>query len=310
MTRIYEWHPSMPPIGPSVVVIGAFDGVHLGHQALIAEAIELAKKAEVECMVVTFDRDPETVICPDSVTPQLLSQRDKIEILSGLGVDAIVIVPFSADLAACPPADFLESVVIFSLSPKAIVVGEDFRYGKDASGCVSDMKKHGLQHGFSVTGRELLRIDGTPVTSTRIRALVSSGDVDLARRLLGRPHRISGRVTHGRGQGAKTLGIPTANIVPELLCALPAAGVYAGWAHLEGERFAAAISVGRPPSFPGSRHHLEVHILHFEGDIYDTDLVVEFTVRLREQYRFDSCNTLAAAIKADLALVDELSRND
>jgi len=308
MTRIYEWHSSMSSIGPCVVAIGAFDGVHLGHQALITEAIELANKAGVECVVMTFDRDPDTVVCPDSVTPQLLSQRDKIGILSDLGIDAIVIVPFSADLADCPPADFLESVVVASLSPKAIVVGENFRYGKNASGCVADIKSYGAKHGFSVIGRELLKIDGAPVTSTRIRALVSSGDVDLAQHLLGRAHRITGRVTHGRGQGAKILGIPTANIVPELLCALPAAGVYAGWAHLEKERFAAAISVGRPPSFPSSRHHLEVHMLHFEGDIYNTDLMVEFTTRLREQYRFDSRNTLAAAIRADLALVDELSR--
>jgi len=308
MTRVYKWNSSLPSLGPAVVVIGAFDGIHLGHQALIAEAIQLAKEIGADCAILTFDRDPDTVVCPENVAPQLLSQQDKIDILSGLGVEAIVIVPFCTDLATCLPARFLDDVVAKSFTPKAIVVGEDFRYGRNASGSIADLRKYGTEHGFSVIGRELLCVDGGPVTSTRIRALVSSGDVLSAARLLGRPHRISGRVTHGRGQGTEMLGIPTANIVPALLSALPAGGVYAGWAHLRGERLPAAISVGVPPSFPTSHHHLEAHILHFTGDIYNTGLMLEFTIKLREQYRFDSYNNLATAIRADLIRVDELAR--
>jgi riboflavin kinase/FMN adenylyltransferase len=304
MTPTLWWNAEMEPLGRCVAAIGVFDGVHVGHQALIHDAIAIARSEDALAVVVTFDRDPDQVVAPAGASPQLLCLRDKLDLLSQLGADAVLVMPFTETLAHTAPLVFLDEVLLGVLSPVSVVVGYDFRFGHRAEGDVDVLVRYGAEHGFSVVAHNLVRDDGTPVSSTRIRSLVAAGDVTEAARLLGHPHRVCGQVGHGRGEGA-LLDAPTANLVVDPYAALPAAGVYAGRVEVDGTVFPAAVSVGVPPSFPEARDVLEVHVLDFAGDLYERPLTVEFLRRLRDQRAFTDTAALMAAIRAD---IDEVRR--
>ncbi len=301
MTRIAIWQPGMPPYGRAVAALGVFDGVHLGHQALVREAVALAKAHDASSVVVTFDRDPDQVVAPASAAPQLLDLDQKLSLLAGLGPDAIAVMPFTQALAQTPPLVFLDEVLLDAMTPVCVVVGHDFRFGHRAEGDVTALVRYGELHGFTVVPHELVRAGGEPITSTRIRALVAAGDVDGAATLLGRPHQVRGMVHHGRGAGTG-IGFATANLSVDLYSALPAPGVYAGRVSIDGAQYAAAISVGRPPSFPEARDDFEVHVIGFDGDLYGRTLPIDFLTRLRDQRLFEDGASLAAAIASDIAL--------
>lgn len=307
MTRTIQWSEGMVPLGPAVAALGVFDGVHIGHQALVRDAVSLARSKDALAVVVTFDRDPDQVVTPASASPQLLDLDDKIAYLSDLGADVVLVMPFTGSLAATAPLVFLDEVLLGSMTPLAVVVGYDFRFGHRAEGDVDVLVRYGADHGFSVVAHELVRDDGYPVSSTRIRALVGAGDVVEAARLLGRPHRVKGKVRRGRGEGAG-LDAPTANLIVAPYAALPADGVYAGRATLDGVAYRAAISVGVPPSFPKATDVFEVHLIDFEGDLYGRTLTVDFLERLRDQRTFDDSRELAAAIHADIERIRTAAR--
>jgi riboflavin kinase/FMN adenylyltransferase len=191
-------------------------------------------------------------------------------------------------------------VLLDAMEPVAVLVGYDFRFGHRAEGDVDALVRYGADRGFSVVPHELVRVDGAPVTSTRIRALVAAGDVSGAALLLGRPHRVRGTVHHGRGAGAD-IGFATANLTVDPYVALPAPGVYAGRVDIDAAPYAAAISVGVPPTFPGAVDDFEVHVIGFRGDLYDRGLTVEFLARLRDQRAFATTEDLSAAIASDVA---------
>ncbi|MDO9556965.1 MAG: bifunctional riboflavin kinase/FAD synthetase [Coriobacteriia bacterium] len=302
MTRIVTWEPQMTPLDAAAIAIGVFDGVHLGHQALVHHTVEIAHALDASSSVVTFDRDPDRVVSPETAAPQLLDLDDKLAFLSGLGTDTVLVVPFDTRLAAMSPERFLRDVLLDSFIPVATVVGHDFRFGNRAAGDVGTLEAFGAQHSFTVVAHELITVDGEPVTSTRVRAAVAQGDVALAARLLGRPHRLRGRVVHGRGEGA-SIGIPTANLTVHHESAVPADGVYAGFALVDDERIPAAISVGPPPTFPEANATTEAHLIGWHGDLYGRQLVVEFVHRLRDQRRFASPTDLAEAIQRDIQQV-------
>jgi riboflavin kinase/FMN adenylyltransferase len=197
---------------------------------------------------------------------------------------------------------FLDQVLLQTMTPVAVAVGRDFRFGHRAEGDVDVLHRYGAEHGFDVLAHELVRDDDGPVTSTRIRRLIEAGDVAKAALLLGRPHRIRGVVVRGRGEGAE-LDVPTANLVTAPFAALPAHGVYAGRVELDGTTYPAAISVGPPPSFPEATAELEAHLIGFRGDLYGRTMSVEFLEHLRPQRRFDSAAELAAAIRDDVETV-------
>ncbi len=310
MTRIVTWETDTPPIGRAIVALGVFDGVHIGHRALIADTVEHARRTGVSSAVLTFDRDPDQVVTPERAAPQLLSLEDKVDLIAATGVDIVLVVPFCVRLAATTPERFLDLVVMQAFAPEAIVVGRDFRFGRHASGTVETLRTYGYEHGFRTIAHDLVTVDGEPVTSTRIRALITEGDVATAARLLGRLHRVGGRVVHGRGQGERVLGIPTANIIPRAHSALPADGVYAGRARIGDESYHAGISVGDPPTFPEAHHALEAHLLGFAGDLYATGITLEFIARLRAHERFDTPEALAAVIRADLRSVRQSAGGD
>jgi len=308
--EIVEWEHGASSLGRAVVAVGVFDGVHLGHSALIADTVRLAASRDARSVVATFDRDPDQVVTPEAAAPQLLTLEEKIEFISALGVDAVLVFPFCMRMAEMAPDRFLDDVFMAALDPVAVLVGADFRFGVHASGTVETLSKFGARAGFEVIGHELVVVDGEPVTSTRIRRLVSHGQVEAATQLLGRVHRLHGRVGRGRGEGAAILGVPTANIRPAAHAAVPADGVYAGWLSANGERRPAAISVGTPPSFPAARDYLEAHILDFDGDLYNTNVMLEFSHYLRAQEAFASMDDLSARIRSDIKRVAFLAASE
>lgn len=304
--RVVTFEHDMLPLGPAVAAIGVFDGVHIGHQALVRTCRERAEEHGVSSVVLTFDRDPDRVVAPDRAAPQLQELSDKLAALAALGVDSIVVVPFEAGIAAMSPERFVDDVLLAACTPTEVIVGRDFRFGRAASGDVAALATLGTKRSFSVAPQPLVHADGAPVTSTRIRSLVASGDVAAAARLLGRPHRLRGTVARGRGIGAR-LGAPTANLRTHGYAAVPASGVYAAWAHLGSQRMPAAVSVGAPPTFPEVHDGVEVHLLDYEGpDLYGRELAVDFVDRLRDLARFEGEADLADAIARDVARVREV----
>lgn len=305
MNQVVTFDDTVTSLGPAVVAIGVFDGVHAGHQKLLTAAVKAARREGVVSIALTFDRDPDQVVTPDDVAPQLLSLVDKCELLFQTGVDHVVVVPFTMELARLEPEGFLDRVVAKVCEPVAIHVGQDFRFGARAEGDVNTLFVWGVEHGADVVGHQLHRILGQPVTSTRIRQLIAEGDMAGAERLLTRPHRLRGVVVRGREQG-RVLGFPTANVEAGPYAALPPDGVWAGrTATPDGTVWPSAISVGRPPMFPDAPWALEVHLIGASGDLYGVELVVEFIAYLRDQQRFDSIDELKAAIAADVEQVPE-----
>jgi riboflavin kinase/FMN adenylyltransferase len=237
---------------------------------------------------------------------QLLDLDDKLSLLARQGADVVLVVPFTEALAATAPLAFLDEVLLRTLTPVAVTVGRDFRFGHRAEGNVDVLVRYGAANGFSVVPHELVSDAHGPITSTRIRRLVEAGDVREAARLLGRAHRVRGLVVHGRGVGT-ALDAPTANLETAPFAALPAHGVYAGAVEIDGHPYAAAVSAGVPPSFTDATAELEVHVIGFQGDLYGRTITVELIEFLRPQRRFDDPSELAAAIRSDIAAIRRIA---
>jgi riboflavin kinase/FMN adenylyltransferase len=214
--------------GESVVTIGVFDGVHRGHQRIVARAAELGRERGLPVVAITFDPHPDEVIRPGSHPPFLCSARRRAELLAGLGVDAVCMVPFTLRFSRIDPDEFVRTVLVEKLHAAAVVVGEDFRFGHKATGDVQLLDKLGEKYDYTVEGLPLLVLDDVTISSTAIRTLLDAGDVAEAAKLLGRPHRVEGIVVRGHQRG-RQLGFPTANVESPPHTAIPADGIYAGW---------------------------------------------------------------------------------
>ncbi len=286
-----------------VVTIGAYDGVHRGHQHVIGRVRALADELGVASAVVTFDRHPATVVRPGSA-PKLLTDLDqKLELLDRAGVDCCLVIRFDQARSEESARDFVADVLVGQLHARAVVIGQDFHFGHARQGDVALLEQMGADLGFVVDGLELVGGDGgSAVSSTRIRQLLAGGDVAAAALLLGRDHEVRGRVHRGDGRG-RELGFPTANVaVPDDIC-LPADGIYAGWYRAPGgETHPAAVSLGRRPTFYDHRDTplLEAYLLDFEGDLYDQPAAVRFHTRIRDEQRFDSIADRVAQIDRDV----------
>ncbi len=282
----------------SVVAVGTFDGVHIGHQALISRAVSLARDAGLPCALFTFQNHPLSVLAPDRVPPTLSSLRERRGIFEALGVDLVVEESFTQALAALPAEVFLSRLVA-SLSPRIVVVGENFSFGAGGRGTPSFLAEKGKELGLRVENVPLLSYKNEPVSSTRIRALLSTGDVKTAGVLLGRPFTISGIVVHGDERG-RTLGFPTANLLPPRGRACPANGAYAVRVSLEnGAEHNGVANVGANPTFDGNEKRVEAHLLDFSGNLYDERIVVRFVERLRPEKKFPSPAALVVQIRED-----------
>jgi len=289
-----------------VITIGAYDGVHRGHQAVIAQVRNEAARLGCRSVVVTFDRHPASVVRPESA-PKLLTDIDqKMAALAATGVDATFVVRFDADAAQEDPADFVRRVLVDTLRAQLIVVGEDFHFGHKRRGNVALLRELGQQHDFEVVPVQLIaRPDGVaePVSSTSIRRALAGGQVEVAANLLGRPFSVSGVVVHGDKRG-RTIGFPTANIeVPNAMC-LPADGVYSGIVQrADGSTFVCAINLGRRPTFFEHADHslLEAHLLDFDGDLYGERVSVTFEHFLRSERKFEGLESIKTQLQLDVA---------
>ncbi|MEY2458630.1 MAG: riboflavin kinase / adenylyltransferase [Acidimicrobiaceae bacterium] len=295
-----------PPLG-TAVTIGAYDGVHLGHRAVIATVQRLAVERGLATAVVTFDRHPASVVRPESA-PRLLTDLDqKLELLEETGVDYSLVVHFDEERSRESAEDFVREVLVGCLNAKLVVVGADFHFGHQRRGNVALLEQMGRELGFEVLGMSLVGPDGVPardevqVSSTAIRRALVAGDVALANKLLGHDYEVRGLVEHGDERG-RTWGFPTANVAVSEEILLPADGIYAGWYERpSGERVPAAISLGRRPTVYEAQPYrlLEVHLLDWDGDLYGEQAKVRFVAHLRDEQKFDSADDLIEQMHRD-----------
>jgi len=289
----------------SVVVIGVFDGVHKGHQVLLNRAKEIAAGRTI--IALTFDPHPTTVFAPDRAPTMLTTLADRVELLKIHNADQVAVLKFNEKFAAMSPEDFVKSVLIGQLHVGAVVVGENFTYGHKAAGNVETLKQAGVENNFEVDIQELKR-DSEVISSSRIRELVIKGNVEKARELLSRPHRLDGVVVHGEKRG-REIGYPTANLGKIEGQTIPADGVYAGWLTVGINFWPAAISIGTNPTFEGDRaRQVEAYALDQEGlDLYDKNASIEFGWYLRPTVKFDSLDELLLQMKKDCDKARELT---
>jgi riboflavin kinase/FMN adenylyltransferase len=297
-----------------VATIGVFDGVHRGHQQIIARARELAAERGLPTVLMTFTPHPSEVVRPGSHPPQLTTNTRKAELAAELGVDVAVFLPFTLEFSKLSPKEFIHQAVVAELHADAVVVGENFRFGHKASGDVAMLAELGSRWGFDAEGVTLLAEAGRPISSTYIRSCVEAGDMAAAAHALGRPHRLDGVVVRGDQRG-RDLGFPTANVRAAPFAAVPADGIYAGravrideWGNtLTGlPTLPAAISVGSNPTFDGRRRSVEAYVLDFDSDLYGQNLGVEFVHRLRGMVRFDSVEDLITQMTDDVTRTRQL----
>ncbi len=299
-----------PPPAGTAVTIGAYDGVHVGHQAVLGELRRLADATGTAATLVTFDRHPATVVRPTSA-PKLLTDLDqKLELLEATGsVDLVVVVRFDWRRSQEEPEDFVKEILVDGLRARTVIVGEDFHFGRKRRGNVRLLQVAGQRWGFEVAGLGLVDVPGVegPVSSTTIRRLLAAGDVEGAATLLGRQHEVRGTVGSDDHRG-HDLGFPTANVdvPPDIM--LPSLGIYAGWyVRPDGTSHQAAISLGVRPTFhpDDAPVVLEAYLLDFTGDLYGETGRVRFARRLRDEVRFESADALAAQVAADVEATRE-----
>jgi riboflavin kinase / FMN adenylyltransferase len=299
------------PAQGTVVTIGAYDGVHLGHQAVIAEVRRRAEARGLASAVVTFDRHPASVVRPDSA-PRLLTDLDqKLELLAATGLDYCLVITFDEARSHETAEDFVHEVLADCLHARLVVVGEDFHFGHGRAGDVALLTKLGRELDFAVEGIELVDATGQPasddsakVSSTRIRHALVGGDLATANELLGRPYEVRGVVATGTGEAGSRLGFPTADVAVPVEVLVPADGIYAGWYQRpDGSVHPAALYLGRNPmlALEPPANVVEAHLLDFSGDLYDEAAAVRFVRRLRGDERFDSVDALIAQIGRDVA---------
>jgi riboflavin kinase/FMN adenylyltransferase len=300
--------------GRCVATIGVFDGVHRGHQQIIARAKESADARGVPTVLITFTPHPSEVVRPGSHPPLLTTNTRKAELAAELGVDVVIFIPFTLEFSRLSPAAFVHEALVADLHATAVVVGQNFRFGHKAVGDVAALAELGLRWGFEAEGVELLGDGSRTISSTYIRSCVEAGDLGAATEALGRPHRLDGVVIRGDQRG-RDLGFPTANVRAESFAAVPADGIYAGrvvrideWGNTRTDREprAAAISVGTNPTFDGRHRSVEAFILDFDGDLYGQNLGVEFHHRLRGMERYDSIPALVLQMADDVERTREL----
>jgi len=292
--------------GPSVVTLGNFDGVHRGHRAVLSAVVEQARARDAHAVAVTFDPHPVAVLHPEKAPQTITPLPLRLELLAATGLDGVLVMEFTRELAAWTPEHFVEEVFVRALGASAVVVGEDTRFGVRNSGEVSTLRELGGKHGFDVVVLQDLCGD-TRWSSSTVRRLVIAGDVSGAAEILGRPHRVSGTVVHGDHRG-RELGYPTANLSQDASGLVPADGVYAGWLlrtdlpEADQDRtLPAAISIGTNPTFDGHQRRVEAYALdRTDLELYGENVSVELVERLRPTEKFDSVEALLEQMERDV----------
>ena len=286
-----------------VLAVGIFDGVHAGHQQIIATAKHLG-----EVTVMTFDPHPTSVVAPERTPSQLISVKDRIELLKQAGATYVEVVNFNKDFSQLSPDQFIEDVLLGRFKAEHVVIGENFNFGFKAQGSPKYLSEVGPKYGFGVSIVKLQEERGSTISSTRIRSLIIDGEIERANELLTRKFYLKGPVVHGEKRG-REIGYPTANLGLTPLATIPADGVYAGWLSVGESRWAAAISIGTNPTFPGVRgRQVEAYAIDQVGlELYDQEAKIEFGFRLRDTLKFDGLAPLLEQMKKDCDQARELT---
>jgi len=281
-----------------VAAVGNFDGVHTGHQAIFRETVSRAEDIAADGLVLTFSRHPAATVMPGNKPGVIMTVADRLRIASGLGVSAALVLPFERQTASMTPEQFVDDILVDTLSVSAVVAGQGWRFGKDRAGDVDLLSALGREKGFSVYGVPSVFFEGLVVSSTRIRDTLSGGDVENAGDLLGRPHFVRGTVIEGQGRG-RGLGYPTVNLdCGDVI--LPANGVYGAAFSFEGRSGPAAVNVGTRPTFGGGPPTVEAHLFEIDEKLYGSEITIFFLSRLRDEMTFENAHSLKEQISEDI----------
>jgi riboflavin kinase/FMN adenylyltransferase len=296
------------PFKNAVITIGNFDGVHIGHQALFHEVIEKAETIDGTSIAMTFDPHPIRVLKQNGDPPLITLYEQKAELIERTGIDVLICVPFTKAFASMSADQFIRNLLVEKIGMKAIVVGEDYTFGKNREGNLDMMRSYGPECGFEVIVAHWIKASKGftgRISSTKIRELVTDGLITEAEKMLGRHYQIRGQVVTGRDRGGKLLGIPTANInLHDELC--PKTGIYAVTVECKGNRHKGAANIGYSPTFEDHEFTVEVHILDFNDNIYGEKIRVNFIQRIRDEIKFSNISELIEQIKKDIAAAREI----
>ena len=288
-----------------VLTIGNFDGVHIGHQTLFNQVIEKAESINGTSVVVTFEPHPIRVIKSNKHFPLITLYDQKVELIGATGVDTLICIPFTREFAAIPARTFVTEVLCDQIGMKAIVVGQDYSFGRNREGDIYLLKEMAVAHGFDVIISEWIELEGGRISSTEIRNLVREGGVEEAEKLLGRHYQVRGTVIRGRDRGGRLLGFPTANLtLYDELC--PKGGVYAVTVEYQDTTYQGVANIGYSPTFDNGEFSVEVHILDFDQNIYERPIRVNFIRRLRGEKKFPGPEALSEQISKDIEKAREL----
>ncbi len=294
------------PKGKRVVAIGTFDGVHIGHQRIIGDAVSAAKQEGARSMVMTFHPHPLSVIAQDKCPPILTPLNVKTDLIGNAGADELLIVPFTDEFSRLSPTEFCEMLFSPQLGAVQVIVGDNFRFGYKAEGDIKFLEEYGKKVGMKVNAEPLVTAGGQPISSTRIRSLLGAGELSEVREILSRPPSTHGKVVHGDKRG-RTLGVRTANIEARVECIFPGKGVYLADLFIGNEPYACLVNVGQNPTFCSTdeeskeRMRIEAHILDFDRNLYGFNVRVDFLERVRDEKKFEGPEELVAQIKKDIA---------
>lgn len=290
------------PFKDVAITIGNFDGVHLGHRVLFRKVVEKANEFDGVSIVMTFEPHPIKVLTQNGGPPLITMYKQKAELIEESGIDVLICIPFTKQFAAISAKEFVQDILVTRIGMKAIIVGEDYAFGKNREGNLDFLKKHGDNLDFEVIILKKLQDATTKsieISSTKVRELVSAGNVEQAKSLLGRRYQIRGKVAHGRDRGGRLLGFPTANIkLYDELC--PKIGVYAVTVECLGQTYKGVANIGYSPTFDDNDFTVEVHLLDFDGDIYGKTIRVNFANFLRDEKKFSSVDELSKQIEKDI----------
>jgi riboflavin kinase/FMN adenylyltransferase len=291
----------------TAVTIGVFDGVHVGHQTIIKEAVALAKSINGKSVVITFHPHPLSVVRPDNAPPTLTAIDLKANYIRQLGVDYLLVVPFTEVFAKIEPEDFIDNVLAAKLHARFVIIGENFSFGKGRRGTTDFLTKRGNDKGFKTIVVPHIKKKDVIISSTEVRRRISLGDMAGARELIGRNPQFRGKVVHGFGRGSSLIGFPTANIETLYGEMLPKHGVYAGYTCIDEKCYSCVVDIGVSPTFGDvSQPEIQVHVIDFNRDIYGKNIDVELVSRIRGEKTFHSVEELKTQIALDVARTKEL----
>lgn len=287
-----------------VVALGNFDGIHIGHQALIKKTVEVAKKINGTAALFTFYPHPIKVVEKRKEPFIIQTFKEKVKIAQSLGIETVVCARFTKNFANMHPEDFIKDILINKLEVKSVCVGHDYTFGRGGKGGIKTLREYANRYGFELSVIPPVKIDGIIVSSSKIREFLRDGNIEYANKFLGRPYKISGVVRKGDGRGA-SLGYPTANIYPKNEIILKN-GVYAAYVYVDSKKYKAAVNVGNNPTFKGVNKHIEVFIMEFNKNIYSKKIEIEFVDFIRDEKRFRRVDELIARIDKDIKIINNV----